>query len=97
MLSTPRPECAKGAPGSIDRLILLAHAPIQNPERITGPKLFATAQGDSITPQVKTQYEKAPEPKQMLLLEGSAHAQFLFTTDQNARLMREILHFLSAK
>lgn len=87
----------QSAVGSIDRLILLAHAPIQNPERITGPKLFATAQGDPITPQVKTQFEKSPEPKQLLLLDGNAHAQALFKTDQNERLMREILHFLAAK
>lgn len=87
----------QGAAGSIDRLILLAHAPIQNPERITGPKLFATAQGDPITPQVKTQFERAPEPKQLLLLDGNAHAQALFKTDQNDRLMKEILKFLSAR
>jgi pimeloyl-ACP methyl ester carboxylesterase len=85
----------KGAPGSIDRLILLAPVPIQNPERITVPKLYATAQGDPITPQVKEQFAKAPEPKEMLLLDGSAHAQFLFTTDQNERLMNAILRFLS--
>lgn len=85
----------KGAPGMIDRLILLAPVPIQNPERITVPKLYATAQGDPITPQVKEQFAKAPEPKEMLLLDGSAHAQFLFTTDQNERLMKAILRFLS--
>ena len=86
----------KGSSGAIDRLILLAPVPIQRPERITGPKLFATAQGDPLTPQVKEQYEKAPEPKELLLLDGAAHAQFLFTTDQNERLMKEILRFLSA-
>ena len=86
----------KEAPGTIDRLILLAPVPIESPERITVPKLYATAQGDPITVQVKEQYAKAPEPKEMLLLEGSAHAQFLFTTDQKERLMKEILRFLSA-
>lgn len=85
----------KGAPGSIDRLILLAPVPIQNPERITVPKLYAAAQGDPITPQVKEQYEKAPEPKELLILDGTAHAQFLFTTDQSERLMKAILRFLS--
>jgi len=86
----------KGKPGTIDRLILLAPVPIENPERITVPKLYATAEGDPITPQVKEQFAKAPEPKEMLLLAGSAHAQFLFTTDQNERLMKAILGFLSA-
>jgi len=82
-------------PGTIDRLILLAPAPIQNPERITGPKLFAAAQGDPITPRVREQYGKAPDPKELLILDGSAHAQFLFTTDQGERLMKAILKFLS--
>ena len=86
----------KGKPGAIDRLILLAPVPIEHPERITIPKLYATAQGDPITAQVKEQYANAPEPKEMLLLDGSAHAQFLFTTDQNDRLMKAILRFLSA-
>jgi pimeloyl-ACP methyl ester carboxylesterase len=81
---------------TIDRLILLAPAPIQSPERITGPKLFATATGDPITPQVLDQFAKAPEPKELLLLEGNAHAQFLFTSPEGDRLMEAILHFLSA-
>lgn len=86
----------KGPPGTIDRLILLAPAPTANPERITGPKLFAAAQGDPITPQVREQYQKAPEPKELLILDGAAHAQFLFTTNQGERLMKEILRFLAA-
>jgi hypothetical protein len=31
------------------------------------------------------------------LLDGSAHAQYLFQTDQADRVMQEILRFLSAK
>jgi len=86
----------KGSVGAIDRLILLAPVPIANPERITVPKFYATAEGDPITPQVREQFQKAPEPKELLILSGSAHAQFLFTTDQSERLMKEILKFLSA-
>lgn len=85
----------KGKPGEIDRLILLAPVPIEEPDRITGPKLFAAAEDDPITSRVREQYAKAPEPKELLILNGAAHAQFLFTTDQNGRLMREILRFLS--
>lgn len=36
------------------------------------------------------------DPKELVILEGSAHAQFIFTTDQGERLMREILRFISA-
>jgi pimeloyl-ACP methyl ester carboxylesterase len=87
----------KAKPGEIDRLVLLAHAPIETPEQITGPKLFTVSEGDPIAQRVREQYDKAPEPKRWLLLGGAAHAQFLFTTDQGTRLMTEILSFLSNK
>lgn len=84
-------------PRTIDRLILLAPVPIQSPERIAGPKLFIAAQGDPITPQVPEQYERATQPKELLVLVGTAHAQFLFTTDQGERLMKAILRFLAGE
>ena len=67
-----------------------------------GRKLFITARDDPRadgTPRlvrIREQYERAPEPKELVILEGSAHAQFIFQTDQAERLMREILRFLSA-
>ena len=66
-----------------------------------GRKLFLTARDDPRgegalrLPQIREQYERAPEPKQLVVLEGSAHAQFLFDTDQGERVMEEILQFLS--
>ena len=45
--------------------------------------------------EIREQYERTPEPKELVILEGSAHAQFIFETDQGQRLMREILRFLS--
>jgi len=82
-------------PGEIDRLILLAPVPVQAPERLTGPKLFAVSRGDGLAAKVREQFAKAPEPKELLILDGSAHAQFLFQTDQGERLMKKILEFLS--
>jgi len=32
----------------------------------------------------------------LIVLDGSAHAQFLFQSDQKARVMQEIVRFLSA-
>ena len=46
-------------------------------------------------PSIRKQYQRAPEPKELLILEGSAHAQHIFGTDQAERLMDEILRFLS--
>jgi hypothetical protein len=62
--------------------------------------LFIVARDDSdgSTPRlagIQAQYEKAPQPKQLIVLDGSAHAQFLFKTGQNARVMHEILLFLT--
>jgi hypothetical protein len=39
---------------------------------------------------------KAPEPKELIVLDGDAHAQFLFQTKQADRVMDEIFRFLSA-
>lgn len=90
------------APGEIDRLVLLAAMAIDRPEQIKGRKLFITACQDTTasgTPRlvkIREQFDKAPEPKALVILEGYAHAQALFQTDQNERLIREILRFLSA-
>lgn len=89
--------------GEIDRLVLLAHSPIEMPEQMKGRKLFILTRDDSSgdnkiprLPRIRDQYERAPDPKELVILEGSAHAQFIFETEQGERLMREILRFLSA-
>lgn len=89
-------------PGEIDGLVLLAHAPIKKPEQMKGRKLFILSRDDFSgdnkiprLPEIREQYERASGPKELVLLEGSAHAQFLFETDQGERLMRELLRFLS--
>lgn len=89
-------------PGEIDRLVLLAHSPIDKPEQIKGRKLFILCRDDANDaglrlPRIRAQYGKSPDPKELVILEGSAHAQFIFETDQGERLMAEILRFLSAR
>jgi pimeloyl-ACP methyl ester carboxylesterase len=89
-------------PGEIDRLVLLAATASSAPEKIKGRKLFIVARGDlgpgdvPRLPKIRAQYERASGPKELVILEGSAHAQYIFQTDQGERLMREILRFLSA-
>jgi dienelactone hydrolase len=89
-------------PGEINRLVLLAAGASGPPEKLKGRKLFIVSRGDlgpgdrPRLPQIRAQYERAPGPKELVILEGSAHAQFIFQTDQGERLMREILRFLSA-
>jgi len=93
---------AVGAPGLADRIALLAHSPFDHPERLGGRKLFILGREDRVgsgklrLDEIRQQYDRAPAPKQLVLLDGAAHAQFLFLTDQGPRLSREILRFLSA-
>jgi alpha-beta hydrolase superfamily lysophospholipase len=87
-------------PGEIDRLVLLAAWTDRPPEKMKGRKLFIVARDDANDdgprlPKIRANYEKAVGPKELLILDGSAHAQFIFATPQGERLMREILRFLS--
>jgi len=87
-------------PGEIDRLVLLAAWTDNPPEKMKGRKLFIVARDDANSdglrlPKIQSNYEKAVGPKELVILDGSAHAQFLFATDQGERLMQEILRFLS--
>jgi len=86
--------------GEIDRLVFLGEAPYGAVEKLKAPSLFIVARDDSSAdgprlPRILAQYEKAPEPKKLIILDGSSHAQFLFQTDQGERVMQELLHFLS--
>src|SRR6266436_6585404 len=95
-------DAMAAAPGEIDRLVLLASGAYGQPEKWKGRKLFIVARDDANDagprlPKIRAQYEKALDPKELIIVEGSAHAQFLFQTDQGERVMREILRFLSAK
>jgi len=90
----------KSAPGEIDRMVFLGAAPNLPAEKLKSRALFIVARDDANNdgprlPSIRAQYEKAPQPKELIVLEGSAHAQFLFQTDQSDRVMREILRFLS--
>jgi len=86
-------------PDEVQRLVLLAPAPISTPERMNGRKLFIAARADADDagprlPAIEAQYARAADPKRIVLLEGSAHAQRIFNTDQGEAVMQEILSFL---
>jgi esterase/lipase len=94
-------DASAEAPGEIDRLVLLGSGAGSEPGKLRGRKLFILCR-DDIGPgdkprllRIRAQYELTPEPKELVILEGSAHAQFIFETDQGDRLLREILRFLS--
>jgi pimeloyl-ACP methyl ester carboxylesterase len=90
----------KAPAGEIDRIVFLGAMPNLPAEKLKSRSLFLVARDDSNgagprLPGIRAQYEKAPQPKELIVLEGSAHAQFLFQTDQSARVLREILRFLT--
>jgi hypothetical protein len=87
------------APEEIDRIVLLAPMTIDAPQKMKGRKLFITARddrsGDGLRlPGIRDQYDKAPGPKEFVLLEGSAHAQLIFDTPDGDRVLRNILRFI---
>lgn len=87
-------------PGEIARLVLLGGAPNGPAEKLNSATLFIVARDDASgdgprLPRIQQQFEKAPQPKALVILEGSAHAQYLLQTEQAEHVMREILQFLS--
>jgi pimeloyl-ACP methyl ester carboxylesterase len=89
-------------PGEIDRVVFLGASPNGPAEKLKSSSLFIVARDDTSgdgprLPRIQEQYEKAPQPKALIILDGSAHAQYLFQTDQADRVMQEILRFLSSQ
>lgn len=95
-------QAAETEPEAIDRLVLLASGAYTPLLKMKGRKLFIVARDDANDdglrlPKIRAEYEKARDPKAMIVVEGSAHAQFLFDTAQGERVMSEIVRFLSAR
>jgi pimeloyl-ACP methyl ester carboxylesterase len=96
---TTAAEVAVAHPGAIDRLVLLA-APVDEPERLDGRKLVIVARGDvrgdgmMRLPEIEAQFARMPGPKRLFVVEGIAHAQYLFESVHAERVMQEILRFL---
>ena len=80
--------------GEIDRLILLAHSPVSRPQDLKGNKLFIVSDGDGSKRSVTQQHKAAPRPKELVVLEGRAHAQHIFRTGQAEQLTRLIVDWL---
>lgn len=91
------------APGEIDRLVLLGTGGGDGPtEKLKGRLLFIVGRNDTSgdglrLPGIMAKYEKAPQPKKLVLIESSAHAQFLFMTKHGDQVMSGIVRFLTAR
>jgi pimeloyl-ACP methyl ester carboxylesterase len=89
-------------PGEIEKVVMLGGAPSGLAEKLQSASLFLVARDDANDdgprlPGIMAKFAKAPEPKKLIVVDGAAHAQFLFQTDQAAKVMREILSFLNGK
>lgn len=88
--------------GVINRLVLLASPTGPEPQHLEGCKLFVIADNDTTasgTPRlvkIREQYEQVPEPKRMLVVPGTAHAQALFDSNEGVKVLSEIRWFLEA-
>ena len=94
-------NAAAAQSGSLDRLVLLGSTPDGAPEALTLPKLYIATRDDASgsgprLPGLQAHVDRAPEPKQLILLDGAVHAQFMFQTEHADRIMREILRFLGS-
>ena len=92
----------KSAAGEIDRIVFLCAPPNLPADGLKSRALFVFAREDSNgsclrLPGIRAQYEMAPQPKQLIVLDGSAHAQFLFQSDQNARVMQRSCDFIQRR
>ena len=93
---------AMSAPGSIERVVFLGSDGGDEPEKLRGRKLFIVARDDRggeglRLPGIEAHYKRAPEPKRLVIVGGSAHAQYLFGTDEGPRVMKEILGFFEER
>ena len=92
---------ARAGAGAVEAIVLLGSDGGRSPEKIPGRKLVIATKDDADgsgtlrLPKIRASYEKMTEPKEILVLEGSAHAQYLFETPEGARVVRAILEFLS--
>jgi pimeloyl-ACP methyl ester carboxylesterase len=88
-------------PGEIDRVVFLGSEGGDHPEQLKGRKLYIVARDDKSgsvprLPGIKEHFARVPEPRKLVIVDGSAHAQYLFTSDQGPQVMHEILAFVTA-
>jgi alpha-beta hydrolase superfamily lysophospholipase len=91
----------EASPGEIDRVVFLAHGAYGPGEGLPGRKLFLVARDDANAagprlPRIQRQFDAAPAPKQLVIVDGAAHAQQLFEGEQRLRVSGEIMQFLTA-
>jgi len=93
---------AVAKPGEFDRVVFLGSEGGSHPEQLKLPKLYLVARDDTSgdgprLPGIRDHYEQAPQPKKLVIVKGSSHAQFLFGTDEGPHVLDEILKFITQR
>jgi len=78
----------------IDQLILLSPARIYKPELLKGRLLFIASKGEYLVEKLLSAFSRSPNPKELLLIEGKAHAQHIFNSTETEVLTSSIIKFL---
>ncbi|UCE86351.1 MAG: alpha/beta fold hydrolase [Deltaproteobacteria bacterium] len=78
----------------IDRVILLAPSPLAVAEGMRGYKALIVSRGEPLAPRLEERFQLIPDPKRLIILPGSAHAQHVFATEYGPLLMTGIVDFL---
>lgn len=82
----------------LNRLALLSPVGVEHPEAIRAEAvLYAASQDEAMAGMIQRQHAAAPEPKELLLLPGDAHAQHIFRGDQGPALLEKLLAFLTER
>ena len=81
----------------MEQLILLSPARVLKPAKLTGQLLFIASEKEYVTQSVVAAFDKASQPKQLLLVKGTAHAQHIFNTPVKELLTKGIIDFLKQK
>lgn len=85
------------ANGQIDKLILLSPVPIDDPGKMKANQiLFIASRHESLEPTIRQQYQRAPEPRKLVILPGDSHAQNIFATKEGPHLANVIVDFLTS-
>jgi pimeloyl-ACP methyl ester carboxylesterase len=91
--------CVAARPGEISRLVMLASDSDAPADKIRVPLLIIIGRDDKSgstprLPAVEAWFQRARQPKKIVVLDSAEHAQYLFLTEDGDRVMREILGFL---
>ncbi len=90
---------AQSTTALFDRVVFFGTDGGDHPERLKGRTLFLTAR-DDIGPAgprlraISVAYRRTPEPKELAVVSGSAHAQHLFATAEGPEVLKRIEAFL---